>query len=145
MALARVRLAIQRFEANFLCKSLHALTPDLLTCSALYFAQHPSVGEEGMLQMQFVDSTHHLQIAVRYGLRRVVRRRACQLENLELPGDWQVVGAVDHLLALSRPALVSALSKNSPRSIAQSWRVAPSDLAPAPCPMGRQRPAPIVQ
>ena len=39
------------------------------------------------------------------------RRAEGKLKNLALPDHRQIVGAVDHLLALSRPALVSAFSK----------------------------------
>jgi hypothetical protein len=42
------------------------------------------------LQMQFIDPAHKFQIVVRYRLRCVVHRRACQLENLALPGHLQV-------------------------------------------------------
>src|SRR6185437_16113673 len=61
------------------------------------------------------------------------RRRPADAERLGLPGDRQVVLTVDHHLALSNPALVSALLKNrSPGSARRSWREAPSSRRSAP-------------
>ena len=45
--------------------------------------------------------------------RGLYRRAPADAERLGLPGDRQVVLTVDHRLALSNPALVSAPSKKS--------------------------------
>jgi hypothetical protein len=55
--------------------------------------------------MQFVDPAHQRKIALADFLRLIVRGRACQRQNLALPGDRQIMSTVYHLFALSNPAL----------------------------------------
>ena len=50
-------------------------------------------------------------VEVGLGLQQTIR--PADAERLGLPGDRQVVLTVDHRLALSNPALVSAPSKKS--------------------------------
>src|SRR3954453_6158756 len=52
-----------------------------------------------------------------YWPRRVVKTAPAQLQQLRLPGERQLVPAVDHRCALSRPALLSAPAKKSFSSV----------------------------
>src|SRR5271157_3286236 len=63
--------------------------------------------------MQFVEAAHDPQILGRGWPGFVVDGAPADAERLGLPGDRQVVLTVDHRLALSNPALVSAPSKKS--------------------------------
>ncbi len=67
--------------------------------------------------MQPVETPHGLQVARRHRTRQIVDAATTDAQNLRLPGDRQIVLAVDHRFALSNPALVSATSKKSFSSV----------------------------
>src|SRR5260370_28414316 len=59
------------------------------------------------------------EVGRRHRARQIIDAAAADLQNFRLPGDRQIVLAVDHRFALSNPALVSAPSKKL------AWRYAP--------------------
>src|SRR3954454_9109357 len=67
--------------------------------------------------MQLVDPTHDGEVGYRYRAWQVIDAAAADLANLRLFDDRQIVLAVDHRFALSKPALVSAPSKKSFSSV----------------------------
>src|SRR5262245_44318523 len=67
--------------------------------------------------MQPVETPHDREIGVRHRPRQVINAAAADLQNFRLPGDRQIMLAVDHRFALSNPALVSAPSKKSFSSV----------------------------
>src|SRR3954452_2814664 len=75
-------------------------------------SQHPAA-REGELQVQFVHPAHDGQIGRRDRSGQVVDAATADPERLGLLGDRQIMGAVDHRCALSRPALLSAPDKKS--------------------------------
>jgi hypothetical protein len=85
---------------------------DLAPLGSQQASQHARTGE-GKLQMQPVETPHDREIGVRHPSRQVISAAAADLQNLRLPGDRQIMLAVDHRFALSNPALVSAPSKKS--------------------------------
>jgi hypothetical protein len=60
--------------------------------------------------MQPVETPHDCEIGVRHRARQVIDAAATDPQNLRLPGDRQIVLAVDHHFALSNPALASSLT-----------------------------------
>src|SRR5215207_7862345 len=100
--------------------------------------------------MQLVDPPHDGEVGVRYRPRQVVDAAAADVQRLGLLGDRQIVLAVDHRFALSKPALVSAPSKKS-FSSASSPILACSDFtsiagscaAPLPPPGPKTSAAPL--
>src|SRR5665213_1647791 len=91
-------------------------TPDLAPLGSQQASQHPAPGERE-LQMQPVETPHDRKVGFRHQARQVVDAATADVQNLRLPGDRQIVCAVDHRLALSRPALLSAPSKKSFSSV----------------------------
>src|SRR6266576_2567440 len=89
---------------------------DLAPLGSQQASQHPRTGE-GELQVQPVKTPHDREISVRHRARQVIDAAAADLQNFRLPGDRQIVLAVDHRFALSNPALVSAPSKKSFSSV----------------------------
>src|SRR5215472_16157274 len=77
---------------------------------------------EGKLQMQPVQTSHHLQIARRYRTRQIIDTATADIQSRCLLGDGQIVLTVDHRFALSNPALVSAPSRKSFPSVNPSSR-----------------------
>src|ERR1035437_4161826 len=63
--------------------------------------------------MQFIDATHQPKIRLRNRTWLVVHAAAADLKNLHLLADRQLIFGIDHRLALSNPAFVSAFSKKS--------------------------------
>src|SRR3954453_13161433 len=102
-------------------------TADLAPICSQQASQHSRTGE-GKLQMQPVETPHDREIGVRHRPRQVVHAAAADVQSLRLPGDRQLVLTVDHRLALSNPALVSAPSKklisarHAPCGIETDWR-----------------------
>ena len=87
------------------------MTPsDLAPIDSQQTAQHPR-SREGELHVQPVDLLHEIEIGRRHRARKVVNRAARDADSLGLLGDAQRMISVDHRLALSNPALVSAPSK----------------------------------
>src|SRR3954471_5966263 len=74
--------------------------------------QHPAA-REGELEVQFVHPAHEGQIGRGHRPRQVVDAAAADPKYLGLPCNRQIMGAVDHRFALSRPALLSAPDKTS--------------------------------
>ena len=66
-----------------------------------------------MFQVQLVDAAHERQIRGTDRARRVVRTGSTDADQLDLPGNRQGVGTINHFFALSRPALPSAPDKKS--------------------------------
>src|SRR4051812_18562069 len=75
-------------------------------------SQHPAV-REGELQVQLVHPTHDGEIGRRDRSRQIIDTATADPEHFGLLGDRQMMGAVDHRCALSRPALLSAPDKKS--------------------------------
>jgi hypothetical protein len=67
--------------------------------------------------MQPIKTAHDHEVGFRHRTRQVVDAAAADIECLGLPGDRQVMRAVDHRFALSWPALLSAPSKKSFSSV----------------------------
>src|SRR6476660_387300 len=63
--------------------------------------------------MQLVDLVHEGEVGRQHWPRQVVHRDARNADGLGLLGDAQRVVTVDHRLAFSNPALLSAPSKKS--------------------------------
>src|SRR6516162_6907617 len=82
-------------------------------CSPL---QHARAGE-GELQMQLVHAPHQCKIGGRHRTWLVVKTAATDVQHGRLPRQWEIMNAVNHRLALSNPALSSALSKKSFSSV----------------------------
>src|SRR6516165_6043640 len=77
--------------------------------------------------MQLVNLAHEREIGCRHRAWQVVHRAARDADGLGLLGDAQLVITVDHRLAFSNPALLSAPSKKSFSRLARrSWRSEPS-------------------
>src|SRR3954467_1488870 len=74
--------------------------------------QHPAARERE-LKMQLVHPAHDGEIGRGHRSGPVVDAAAPDPERFGLLGDRQIMGAVDHRLALSRPALLSAPDKKS--------------------------------
>jgi hypothetical protein len=70
------------------------------------------------LQVQSVETPHDRKIGFPNRPRQVVDAAATDTQNLRLLRDRQIVFAVDHRFALSKPALVSAPSKKLSRRCA---------------------------
>jgi hypothetical protein len=66
-----------------------------------------------LIQVDVVDKLHKIQLVLTYRLRLTVNRRTVYLQRLALLDQWEIMFTVDHLFALSNPALMSALSKKS--------------------------------
>src|SRR3954469_3743587 len=64
-------------------------------------------------EVQLVHPAHDGQIGRRHRSGQVVDAAAADPKYLGLLGDRQMMGAVDHRFALSRPALLSAPDKKS--------------------------------
>src|SRR5579863_7187279 len=89
---------------------------DLETLAAEQIAQHPAAGER-VVQMQLVDLPHPPQVGFRDRPRLVVDAAAADAQRFRLLLDGKIMLGVDHRLALSNPALVSAPSKKSFSSV----------------------------
>jgi hypothetical protein len=116
LRLGRTRTAIKRFYPHPPHQRLHMTTADLAPLEGQQASQHPTPGERE-LQMQPVETMHDRKVGARHRPREVVDAATADVENLRLPGDRQIVPAVDHRFALSNPALVSAPSKKSFSSV----------------------------
>src|SRR5271156_5769249 len=89
---------------------------DLAPLGRQQASQHPTSGE-GELQMQSVETPHDRQVGFRRRPRQVVDAATADVQSFRLLGDRQIVRTVDHRLALSSPALLSAPSKKSFSSV----------------------------
>src|SRR5215218_73424 len=85
---------------------------DLHALGLQEIAQHPAAREREV-EMQLVHPAHDGEIGRGHGSRQAVDAASADVQRLRLAGDGQRVRPVDHRLALSRPALLSAPSKKS--------------------------------
>src|SRR6186713_31820 len=85
---------------------------DLHALGLQEIAQHPAAREQEV-EMQLVHPAHDGEIGRGHGSRQAVDAAPADVQRLRLAGDGQRVRPVDHRLALSRPALLSAPSKKS--------------------------------
>ena len=67
--------------------------------------------------MQSVETPHDRKVGFRHRARQVVDAATADVQSLRLLGDRQIVRTVDHRLALSSPALLSAPAKKSFSSV----------------------------
>src|SRR4051812_48149831 len=87
--------------------------------------QHPAA-REWEVEMQLVHPAHDGEIGRRHRSRQVVDAAPADVQSLRLAAHGQTVRSVDHRLALSRPALLSAPSKKSFVRVSSpilAWRV----------------------
>ena len=116
LRLRRARTAIQRLDPHPPHQRLHMTPADLAPIGSQQTAQHPRPCE-GELHVQPVDLLHESEIGRRHRARQVIHRAARDADDLGLLRDAQRMISVDHRLALSNPALVSAPSKKSFSSV----------------------------
>src|SRR5438067_108801 len=98
---------------------------DLHALGIQEIAQHPAAREREV-EMQLVHPAHDGEIGRGHGSRPVIDAAPADVQSLRLAGDGQLVRPVDHRLALSGPALLSAPSKKSFVSVSSpilAWRV----------------------
>src|SRR5688500_7320076 len=98
---------------------------DLRALGLQEIAQHPAAREREV-EMQLVHPAHAGEIGRGHGSRQAVDAAPADGQRLRLAGDGQRVRPVDHRLALSRPALPSAPSKQSFARVSSpilAWRV----------------------
>src|SRR4051812_24558471 len=82
--------------------------------------QHPAAREREV-EMQLVHPAHDGEIGRRHRSRQVVDAAPADVQSLRLAAHGQTVRSVDHRLALSRPALLSAPSKKSGSYRVSGW------------------------
>jgi hypothetical protein len=95
-------------------------------------AQH-ATARERKLEMQFVHPAHQREVGGRGWPRPVIDAAPADVEHLGLSGDRQIMRAVDHRLALSKPALPSAPAKKSFSSVSSpilAWSTVKSAAGP---------------
>src|SRR5665647_2781601 len=89
-----------------------------------------------VFQVQLVKAQHERQIGFADGLGQVVHRAPAYAQQFGLARDGELVVTVDHALALSNPALVSACSKKSFSKV--NWPILAckgTRSTGSPCPM----------
>ena len=91
--------------------------------------------------MQLVDPLHEGEVGRRHRTRQVVHRAARNADHLGLLRDAQLVITVDHRLAFSNPALLSAPSKKSFSSVSSPILACRAFTRPAGWPALTRRPA----
>ena len=110
LRLRRARTAIERLYPHPLHQRLHVTTADLAPLGSQQASQHPRAGK-GELQMQTVETPHDRKVGFRHRPRQIVDAATADVQSFRLLGDGQIVRALDHRFALSKPALPSAPSK----------------------------------
>jgi hypothetical protein len=90
---------------------------DLAPLGGQQASQHPRAGEREF-QVQSVELPHDREVGLRHRPRQVINAATADTQNLRLLRDRQIVLAVNHRFALSKPALVSAPSKKLSRCCA---------------------------
>lgn len=124
MPLAGVGVAIQSVDTPPFHQGGDTATPDWMPRPLEHLAQHPGPSAR-VRHMPCVDPAHQRHLVWRHRGRLGVRGRARQLQKLALPDTWPCVGSVNHRVALSKPALVSAPSQQSCSSVSGpslAWR-----------------------
>ena len=112
LRLGCTRTAIERLYPHPPHQRFDMTTADLAPIGRQQALQHPRAGER-KLQMQPVETPHHLQVGRRYRTRPVVDAATADAQNLRLLCDRQIVFTVNSCFALIYPALMSAPSKKS--------------------------------
>lgn len=110
--LARVRLAINRFDSHALHQRSDMPAADFNAVCIQKIPQYPAARER-KVEMQFVHSAHDGEIGGGRRPRRIIDAASADVQRLRLLGDRQCMGTVDHRFALSRPALLSAPFKKA--------------------------------
>src|SRR3954468_23650251 len=127
---ARCRLrgvgpAVDRLDTHALHQRGDMPTADRHTLGIQEIAQHPAAREREVAR-QLVTPAHDREIGRAHGARPVIDAAPADVQSSRLAGDGQLVRPVDHRLALSSPALLSAPSKKSFVSVSSpilAWRV----------------------
>jgi hypothetical protein len=114
--LGRTWPAIQRFDPHASHHRRHPIPADRHSLAAQQVTQHPAARER-IVQMQGVNPSHDRKVRRRHRPGRVVEIAATELQQVSLPEQRQIVAAIDHRFALSRPALPSAPDKKSFSSV----------------------------
>ena len=112
VSLACARLRRQRVNAHLLHERSN-MQSSYRQALPVKLAANLSGSHEGKLKMQLINGIHELQISCAHGSRKVIHRSSADSQQLGLAANTQRVVSVNHLLALSNPALVSALFKKS--------------------------------
>jgi hypothetical protein len=107
-----IRLAVDRLHAHPLHQRSDMPAADFDPLFGEEIPQHPAPRER-KLKVDLVHPTHDDEIGRRYGSGQVIDAATADPERPCLLGDRQIVLAVDHRFALSRPALPSAPDKKS--------------------------------
>ena len=105
--LARVGPAIDRLDPHPLNQRRHISPAYDDAFAPQQIPQHPCA-RKGMIEMQFIEPAHYIQIHGQDRPRRAVVLTEGDAQSLRLPGDRKIVIAVDHLFAPSNPVLESA-------------------------------------
>jgi len=85
---------------------------DQMSFTSEQIPKHPG-SCKGIVNVQLINPIHQRKIGRQYRSWQVIYALSRQLQGTTLLSYRQFVIAVDHLFALSRPALVSAFSKKS--------------------------------
>ena len=85
-------------------------------------ADYSMLGAECEVQPGLVVGTQRVgEVVGRHRTRQVIDTATADAQNLRLLADRQIVFAVDHRLALSNPALLSAPSKKQSGAVRPLW------------------------
>src|SRR5215831_2202072 len=114
--LGDIRPAIDRFHPHPPHQCSHMTPAHLAPLGSQQPLQHARASE-GELQMQLVHAPHQCKIGGRHRTRLVVKTATTDVQHGRLPRQWEIMITVNHRLALSNPALSSALSKKSFSSV----------------------------
>src|SRR5207245_6908420 len=96
---------------------------------------------KGIVHVQLIHPPHQDQIARRHRPWQIVHAAPADVQNLGLLGHRQAVLAVNHLLALRMPALMSAPSKKSFSSVSSPILACSAFTSGAGAPASRARPS----
>ncbi len=107
-----VGAAVERLDVHLLHERSDVTPAHAVALRVQEPLQHPA-SRERVVEMQFVDPAHQRQIGGWDGTGQVVDAAPADPQNACLAGDRKSVTAVDHFLALSNPALLSAPAKKS--------------------------------
>ena len=95
--------AIERFYPHPPHQRLDMPAADLAPLGSQQASQHTRTGE-GILKVQPIETLHDRQIGGRYRVRQIINA-AADLQDFRLPGDRQIVLAVDHTLCAEQSRL----------------------------------------
>ena len=86
LRLRRSRTAIERLYPHPLHQRFYVPAADLAPLGGQQASQHARAGE-GELQMQPVQTSHHLQVARRHRTRQIIHTATADVQSLCLLGD----------------------------------------------------------